>query len=162
MPGLGEDIEKDAEHHVTYQRVLPGCDVALWILKADARPITHVQRSLLELTARGALEPRRLVVGMNQVDLVQPGEWRRDLNLPSEEQEETIQARLADVHDKLARVVELPRERVVAYSALRAYRLDQLVKGIELACDRSRSWLIEDRANFLDFHTLAEDDDGRP
>lgn len=156
MPGLGEDVERDREHVETYRRVLPGCDAAVWILKADARAIAQVQRCLADLIEARALDPRRLVIGINQVDLLQPGAWRRRYNMPDREQEASIAARAKDVREKLARVVDLPAERVVWYSALKAYRLAELLHGLEQACDRSRMWLIQDRANFLDFDALAE------
>lgn len=161
MPGLGEDVERDKAHVDAYRRVLPQCDVALWVVKADARAMSNVQRSLRELIDAGALEPRRLVVGINQVDLVQPGSWQREYNMPDREQEATIAARAADVREKLARVVEVPEDRVVWYSATRAYRLPELLHGMEQACDRSRVWLIQDRADFINFEELAEVRDER-
>lgn len=156
MPGLGEDLERDEAHVDTYRRVLPECDVALWILKADVRAIAGVQRSLRDLVAAGSLDPRRLVIGINQVDLAQPGSWKRRYNMPDPEQEATIVARTRDVHEKLSRIAELPEDRVVWYSATRAYRLPELLHGIEQACDRSRAWLIQERANFINFEDLAE------
>lgn len=158
MPGLGEDIDRDQDHLATYRRVLPDCDAVIWIVKADARAITSVQRSLQELVAAGTFEPRRLVVGLNQIDLVQPGTWNLTHNLPDERQEGTIRERVADVHHKLNNVVALPCERVVAYSALRAWGLADLLAGLQAAADRSRMWLIQDRANFLSFDALAEGD----
>lgn len=156
MPGLGEDIERDRVHIETYRRVLPGCDVALWIVKADARAIAHVQRCLRDLVDAKALDSRRLVIGINQVDLLQPGTWKRRYNMPDSEQETSILARVADVREKISKVVDLPEDRIVWYSALKSYRLGELLHGLERACDRSRMWLIQDRAHFLDFDDLAE------
>jgi predicted GTPase len=156
MPGLGEDIDRDAEHMETYRRILPQCDVALWILKADARAITNVQRSLQELVGGGALDPRRLVVGINQIDLLQPGSWNQRYNIPSRRQEETIQARTQDVREKISRVVAIPSERVVPFSALRGFHLRELLAGMEDAAGRSRAWIIQDLANCMNFENLAE------
>jgi len=156
MPGLGEDIDRDVQHLETYRRVLPDCDVTIWILKADNRAISGVQRSLGELVEGGNLEPRRLVVAINQIDLLQPGAWKSEFNMPDPEQELTIAARLADIREKVNRVVPVPDDRIVAYSALKAYGLPDLLAGIQAAADRSRMWLIQDRANFLSFDVLAE------
>lgn len=160
MPGLGEDIDRDKEHLETYARVLPQCDAAVWILKADNRAVTNVQRSLQTLVDRSFLQARRLVIAVNQVDLVQPGTWQTKFNMPDEEQETSIAERLLDVREKINRVVPVPKDRVVAYSALKHYGLPDLLAGIQAAADRSRMWLIQDRANFLSFDELAEVGDG--
>lgn len=156
MPGLGEDIDRDAEHMETYRRVLPECDVALWIVKADSRAITNVQQALKDLVDHGTLDPRRLVIGINQIDLLQPGTWSRRYNVPGKEQRETIRARTEDVREKIGRIVQIPAVRVVPYSAMKQYHLRELLEGIEAACDRSRSWVIQDIASCANFQDLAE------
>lgn len=160
MPGLGEDIDRDTHHMETYRRVLPGCDAALWIVKADARAIVNVQRAIKDLVSAGTLDPRRLVVGINQIDLLQPGTWNRRYNVPGKEQRETIRARTEDVREKICRVVQIPSDRIVAYSAMKQYHLRELLQGVEAACDRSRAWIIQDMACCANFEDLAEVEDG--
>jgi len=154
MPGLGEDVEADERHFGTYQRVLPDVDLVMWILKADNRALTNIQRAMDRLVNEGTLNPQRLVIAINQVDLLQPGAWDREINLPSAEQEETIRQRRADVVQKLKKVIKLEDRQIIAYSAMTFYNLDALVESMLKACDDSRLWLLQDRFSYADFTAL--------
>jgi predicted GTPase len=156
MPGVGEGIDEDELHLKTYRRVIPGCDVTLWVLKADSRAVSHVQRVLDLLVHESVLDPKRLVIGLNQIDLLQPGAWDTRINQPSEEQDATILARTADVQKKLRRVCDLPADRVVPYSALKNYALDRLLQAMLAACERRRQWVLFERAACADFTSLVD------
>ncbi|MBU8900997.1 50S ribosome-binding GTPase [Corallococcus sp. M34] len=156
MPGIGEDVEADKAHLDTYRRVLPTVDVILWVLKADNRAMTNIQHVLRELVVEKAIEPRHIVIGLNQVDLVQPGAWNTTINMPSLEQEESINARTRDIEQKLRRVCALPEERVVPYSAIKAYATERLLQAMIDACDRKRQWALFDRADCADFTSLVD------
>ncbi|MGO8995279.1 MAG: GTPase family protein [Polyangiaceae bacterium] len=156
LPGLGEDLEADKRHEETYARVLPGVDVVLWILKADNRAMTHVQAALRRLIRRKILNPRRLVVALNQVDLLQPGAWDLSVNQPSVEQEQTIAERRNDVQTKLRQATRrLPDRQIVAYSALRFFNLELLLEALLLACDDERRWILKENARCADFNSLV-------
>lgn len=157
MPGLGEDLDADEQHFETYRRVLRDVDAVVWILKADNRAMTNVQRSLARLVKDEILDVTKLVVALNQVDLLQPGTWDRQINLPSPEQELTIAKRREDVLEKIAKVVKLPERHVVAYSARTFFNLDALLEAMLEACDEPRRWLLHDRACCADFSTLVDD-----
>ncbi|EPX59339.1 putative GTPase [Cystobacter fuscus DSM 2262] len=156
MPGLGEDVEVDKQHLETYRRVLPGCDVILWVFKADNRAITHIQGSIKLLVDERILDIRHLVIGLNQIDLVQPGSWDTAINMPSEEQESSITARTEDIEQKLRRVCPLPEHRVVPYSAMKGYATDHLLQAMLDACDRKRQWALVERADCADFKALVD------
>lgn len=47
----------------------------------------------------------KMVFGMNQVDLVEPLNWNQTINLPSEEQEKSIDDIVSDRREKLEAVV---------------------------------------------------------
>jgi predicted GTPase len=156
MPGLGEDLDADERHFETYRRVLPDVDAVVWILKADNRAMTNVQRSLGRLVKEDILDPGKLVIALNQVDLVQPGDWDRQINLPSPEQELTIAKRREDVLEKTRKVVTLPERHVVAYSARTFFNLDALLEALLDACDETRRWVLHDRARCADFNSLVD------
>lgn len=157
MPGLGEDLDADEQHYETYRRVLRDVDAIVWILKADNRAMTNVQRSLARLVNDDILNVTKLVVALNQVDLLQPGTWDRQINLPSPEQELTITKRRDDVVEKLRKVVKLPERHVVAYSARTFFNLDALLEALLEASDETRRWLLHDRACCADFSTLVDE-----
>ena len=156
MPGLGEDLDADEQHFETYRRVLRDVDAVVWILKADNRAMTNVQRSLERLVKDGVLDPSKLVIALNQIDLLQPGTWDRRINLPTPEQELTIAKRREDVLEKIRKVVQLPERHVVAYSAHMFFNLDDLLEAMLGACDETRRWLLRDRASCADFNTLVD------
>lgn len=156
MPGLGEDIESDKAHFDAYRRIVPEVDVTVWILKADNRAMTHVQAVLQRLVNEEVLQPDRLVVALNQVDLLQPGAWDTVINQPSPEQEKTIAARRADVVEKLRQVIKLPNDRIVAYSALKFYSLEPLFEAMLHACEERRRWVLFERASCADFNQLVD------
>ena len=156
MPGLGEDLDADERHFDTYRRVLREVDVAVWIVKADNRAMTNVQRALDRLMKDGTLDAKKLVVALNQVDLLQPGTWDPEINLPSAEQEETIKQRRNDIVEKMRKVVDVPDRQVVAYSARTFYNLEALFEALLGACDETRRWLLHDRACCADFNTLID------
>jgi predicted GTPase len=74
--------------------------------------------------------PVRLVVGLNGVDKIGPGDWDNDLNGPSREQEVSIRARTQDVARKLASIASISEDQVEYYSALRRYRLINLLAAL--------------------------------
>lgn len=151
MPGLGEDIERDREHVALYMSELPTCDVILWVLKADNRAIASVQRNLGDLIDSKALDPRRLVIALNQVDMLQPGDWHPTYNIPSPEQEKTLAERIDDIQSRLGKVVKVDELKLVPYSALRNYRLADLLSAMKDAADRRVQWVLGDLASYRSF-----------
>ncbi len=130
MPGLGEDLRRDPEYLKIYQDVLPGCDVILWIIQADLRTLAEDQRMWMSLTSgRMVGRQQRIVIGVNQVDKIGPGEWDTRLNFPSPEQENSIKRRCKDIRTKLSDVGIRPKH-VAYYSAYRRYGLYDLLSSI--------------------------------
>jgi small GTP-binding protein len=155
LPGLGEDLDADKRHMETYARVLPEVDLVLWILKADNRAMTHIQAVARRLARAKHLDPKRLVLAINQVDLLQPGAWDASIGLPSVEQEETIRLRRDDVAQKMRQALrKLPEEQIVAYSALRRHNLEALLEALVRACGEQRRWVLAQRARVADFNEL--------
>lgn len=153
MPGLGEDLYVDEIHKITYRRVLSECDVAVWVLDATTRHFTQTQLALRDVVgaAMGSLD--RLVIGINKVDEIRPGSWNNSFNLPSPEQEDSINEKISDTLEKINKVCTLKKERIIPYSAEKWYRLPNLLGAMLDACPHERAWVLyqrSDLANFLD------------
>ena len=147
-PGLGEDIRKDQEYIEMYKEVLPTCDVILWIMAAPNRAIALDERYLLEF------QPLfdKIVFGLCQVDLVAPMNWQENLPIPSAEQETNIREIVADRTEKFQSV--LGREvKMIPYSNVRGYNLEELFLGILEAAPPDRAWIFQGLKGFnsLDF-----------
>lgn len=135
LPGLGEDIDEDEKYLRIYQSVLSKVDVVLYIMQANARDMATDQE-ILRIVASTAAEnqQRRIVVGLNQVDKIGPGNWDNSFNFPSQEQEISIGRRCNDIIMKLSQETGISRDSIVYYSALKRYRLyDLLVAVIKAA-----------------------------
>lgn len=151
MPGLGEDIDADKKHKITYKQVLQKCDVAVWILDGVTRHFTQTQLALRDVVGVAMGDLDRLVIGINKVDSIRPGTWNKDYNMPSQEQDESIKVKVEDVLEKIGKVCPIPRNRIVAYSAEKWFRLPDLLGAMLDACPEDRAWVLYDRANLADF-----------
>lgn len=148
FPGLGESIRSDEATLQTYREYLAKCDVALWIVKADDRAYSDDQRFITQV-----LTPKlrdRLVVGINQVDLIQPGRWSDGFNVPSKEQEASMQVKVRDVKAKL-KEIGLASRSIVTYSALKHYRLMHLFSAMLEACPRDRAWVLDEHKQIAQY-----------
>jgi len=151
MPGLGEDLDADERHKVTYKRVLAICDVAVWVLDGVTRAYTPTQLALRDVVGAAMGDLDRLVIGINKIDLIQPGVWNEKYNLPSPEQEPSITEKIDDVLEKIGKVCSIPRSRIIPYSAMRWYRLADLLGAMLDACPKERAWVLYEIASLADF-----------
>lgn len=71
--------------------------------------------------------PVRLVVGLNQVDKLCSDGWNSRLNAPSELGAREIKRRSDDIITKLSQHTHLSNDQFEYYSALKRYRLTQLI-----------------------------------
>jgi uncharacterized protein len=124
-PGLGEDRDQDRILLRQYREHLPDCAVVLWVLGARHRGLALDQSYLDRLPDLRD----RLVFGVNQVDLIAPGDWDRAVNLPSSRQVQHMLEIVEDRKARLATILGVARP-VVGYSALRCYRLQELFTEI--------------------------------
>jgi hypothetical protein len=138
-PGLGEDARRDPTRE--YAEQLADCDVLLWVLAARSRGLALDQSYLDRL----AVPRDRLVFGVNQVDLIEPGDWS-PWNVPSGTQEQRL---LEIIEDRKARLATtLGRARpVVGYSATRAFRLQELFTELVAACPPGRAAVLRAAKN---------------
>ncbi|MBZ8179978.1 GTPase family protein [Oscillatoria salina] len=159
MPGLGESRLKQREHIALYERVLKDVDVALWILDAQNRAIASVQEYLeAELQSINPRLLERMVIALNKVDLVYPGElaWHPLANLPSEEQEENIKGRIRDVKRRIREVIPNWKGKIIGYSANKRYNLPHLFDAMMDAVPNKRKWVVASRKALADFLELVD------
>lgn len=158
MPGLLEDIEADEVHKQTYSRVIPQCDVAVWVLDAADRAIAADQSAIRDVV--GPANPAlldRLVIGLNKVDEIQPGTWIESANVPSPTQKKSIERRIEDIIEKLLKVCpRLRSDRIIPYSATKRYRLTKLRNAMEAACPPERMWVLKSRESLADYRELVD------
>lgn len=124
MPGLGEDIDADVEYIKLYKEILPTVDIVLYVVQANAKDMSEDQNIIQDLLVQSVPGVHgKIVIGLNQVDKIGPGEWNLKLNLPSPEQQQSIDRRSYDIIDKLHRFTKIKKDRIIPYSATRRYNL---------------------------------------
>ena len=133
-PGLGEDAARDRAVLPEIARFIPGADLVLWVLNGRNRGLAADFAYLDTL----AVPRDRLVFGVNQVDLAGPADWNTQLGLPSEAQDQHILELLEDRRARLATVLGDARP-VVGYSAVRAFRLQELFTELVAAAPPHRT-----------------------
>jgi predicted GTPase len=83
------------------------------------------------------------VIGLNQVDLVEPLSWNASANLPSKEQQTAIAQITADRKAKLTRYARQGEVAVIPYSALHYYNLQTLYLECVRAAPQPRRWMFD-------------------
>jgi predicted GTPase len=152
-PGLGEDIRRDPHFLELYQRHLSTCDVVLYVGTARDRAIALDQTYLRQLAP---LCSDRLVIGINQCDLVAPMDWNRKINLPSHKQQENLTEIIRDRSQRLSWAVgrSIP---LIPYSAETGWNLQELFTGLITACPHERAWMFDSLKNFHFSDFLPQD-----
>ncbi|BAZ66211.1 MAG: 50S ribosome-binding GTPase [Pelatocladus maniniholoensis HA4357-MV3] len=142
-PGLGEDINLDPKYLQMYKENLGKCDVIIWVLTARNRAIALDQRYLQELEEFHS----KIVFGLNQIDLVEPLNWKIEYNIPSEEQKNNIEVILQDRRDKLFGVIK-KNIKLIDYSSKTGYKLEELFATIIDSCPEERTWIFNGLKSF--------------
>lgn len=156
LPGFGEDIDTEDLHRAIYERVLNECDVALLVLKADTRDMLEVQRTLRDIVGHShSAVSKRIVVGLNQVDLVHPGDWLEKANIPSVEQEKNIKKIINQRVKSIKKVCAIKPSNVIAYSASRRYHLAHLFAAM-VTSTAGHAWVLDAKKNIADYLELVD------
>lgn len=156
LPGFGEDIDTEDLHRSIYERVLSECDVALLVLKADTRDMLEVQRTLRDVVGRSLSDvSRRIVVGLNQIDLVHPGDWLEGPNIPSAEQAKNIKKIINQRIKSIKKVCAIRPSNVIAYSASRRYHLAHLFAAM-VTSTAGQAWVLDAKKNIADYLELVD------
>jgi small GTP-binding protein len=156
LPGFAEDIDTEKQHREIYRRVLKECDVALLILKADTRDMLDVQSTLRDVVGKSLSNlSRRIVIGLNQVDLVHPGDWIERANIPSSEQEKNIKKIINERVKSIKKVCDIKLSQVVAYSATKRYHLVHLFAAMVMSTS-GQAWVLDAKKNIADYLELVD------
>ena len=150
-PGLGEDVSLDENYLGRYRHHLKDkrCDIVLWIATARNRALALDQQYLTRL----ADVLPHVVIGLNQVDLVEPLNWNAGINMPSREQEQAIKEIAEDRHAKLSKCLR-GECKTVAYSALKYYNLQSLFAACLDASPQERRWMFDLLKSFSTYDWL--------
>jgi uncharacterized protein len=122
-----------------YKSHLPKCDIALWIIAARSRAIALDQQYLQQLNR---VLPK-LVIGLNQIDLIEPLNWVDSTKLPSREQHEAIKVIVQDRRARLVRHARQGEVAVIPYSATRYYNLQSLYLECVRSAPAARRWMFD-------------------
>lgn len=134
MPGLGDDIEKDAIHEKFYRQILPECDIVLYIMEAPDRSYSEDQRIIRNVVLPSCENiKQKLVIAINKVDKIGEKEgklWDVRINLPSREQTALIENKLSDVQKRFSGEFGITKDKIVCYSGLKRYHLKDLLLAL--------------------------------
>jgi predicted GTPase len=139
-PGLGEDVDLDENYLSRYRYHLKDkkCDIVLWITAARNRALALDQQYLTRLSD---VLPHA-VIGINQVDLVEPLNWNAGINMPSLEQGQAVKEIAEDRQAKLSKCLR-GASQTVAYSAVKYYNLQRLFAACLDAAPQDRRWMFD-------------------
>jgi len=138
-PGLGEDIDLDARYKDWYRYHLKKCDAVLWVMPARNRALAADQRYLKSLSRHLP----QVVLGLNQIDLVEPRDWDEATNTPSAAQQEALTAIVADRRARMGKVMRRGTLEVVAYSARHYFGLHELFLTCLRHAPVRRRWMFD-------------------
>lgn len=154
MPGLGESIEADRKNIELYKKILPEVDVAVWIIAAGDRQLALMQYALNMITI--AMDDdclSKVLFAVNKSDIMYPNNWNDKINMPSNDQEINLSGFAETVKKQIKAVVNNWDSKIIVYSALKAYGLQELLLEMLEHAPKKRRWIIDqyaDVANFLD------------
>lgn len=133
MPGLGDSIAKDERVLEIYKEILPDVDVIFYIMQADDRGLGDDEKIIEEILKCGKDLDKKLVIGLNKVDLLGENEgleWDDLSNLPSEEQESLIERKCADISKRFLKDIGIKKDAVTYFSANKRYNLYHVLYAI--------------------------------
>ena len=158
MPGLGEAESASAKHWKTYQTVLPVVDSAIWVVSAGDRALENMQTSLktiAKFSGESLLE--RCIFGINKSEHMYPEDWNNGANVPSAEQERNLSGFCRTVENAIREVFPRLKPVIRYYSALKQFRLDELLEQMLLAAPESRRLSIYKTSDVKQHDDMVQD-----
>ncbi|MBD5365027.1 MAG: hypothetical protein HDR79_08805 [Bacteroides sp.] len=157
MPGLNNDEEKDIQYAKLYERILPGCDVIVYIINAHSRDFGEDCRILKDIVlpiCNTNEIKENLIIAVNKIDTIGENidpndpelQWDIINNLPPTKLKEAIKTKLSDITDKLidegllGTSNGLQPHQVVFFSAIKNYNLQDFIRAISKAGNRGWIW----------------------
>ena len=111
MPGLNNDVDKDAKYEEMYKQILPGCDVVVYVVNSRSRDFGEDCRILKEVVLpicnKNEIKDN-LILAFNKIDTIgeniDPNDpelkWNIVENIPTEKLKKAIKTKLDDITDK--------------------------------------------------------------
>lgn len=124
LPGVGENASRDAEYRQMYRDFLQYAAAVVYLLRVDSRDFAVDLKVIQQLIEDVPGIEKRLLLVVGQCDKAEPIS-RRESGMPSLEQYQTIQRKIAEVE----RIFE-PHYPVLACSSATGWNLDVLVESI--------------------------------
>lgn len=155
MPGLGNDIDKDVQYEKLYEKILPGCDVIVYIINGRSREVGEDCDILKNVVIRICQKNnilRNLVLAVNKIDSI--GEtvdkndpdlrWNKVENRPTEKLAKAIEDRLTNINralvkEKIFGENGISIDNLVYYSAVYNFNLREFFLAI-LKTERGWIW----------------------
>lgn len=127
VPGVGENLERDAEYEALYKSLLPEMDLVIWVLKGDDRAYS-VDIEFYEKMVKPYMDKGKpFLIVLNQVDKIEPfREWDETNSRPGPKQQDNITRKVRDVSN----CFHLPVSQISAVSAVEGYGLVDLVDNM--------------------------------
>jgi small GTP-binding protein len=124
-PGIAESQFADKAYQALYKDIISKIDYIFWLFQADTRTYRSDQIML------GSLEKylskhAKIIIGINHIDQIYPGNWDYNFNQPSAEQSIHIKEKIIDVKEKFSKVININMDNIVPYSAKYRYGLSEL------------------------------------
>ena len=157
MPGLNNDVDKDIEYEKLYKKILPGCDVIVYIINAHSRDFGEDCRILKEVVlpiCNNNQIRENMVLAVNKIDTIGENidpndpelQWDVFRNEPTKKLKAAIKTKLGDIVDKLiderllGTAEGFAQHQVVFYSAVFNYNLQDFIRAISKAGKRGWIW----------------------
>lgn len=157
MPILNNDVEKNLEYEKMCKKILPKCDVIVYVIDAHSKNLDEDCRILKEFVLpicnTNSLRDN-LILAFNKIDTIGETEnpndpelrWDIINNCPTEKLKKAIKVKLNNLVEKLIdeQIVgcadSIQPEQVVFYSAVFNYNLGDFLKAITKAGKRGWIW----------------------
>lgn len=144
---LNNDIDKDFEYEEICKKILPGCDVIVYVIDAHSRDLHEDCRILKEIVLPICNTNNlrdNLILAFNKIDIIGETEntndpelrWNITNNCPTEKLKKAIKIKLNDLVVKLideqiiGNADSIQAKQVVFYSAIYNYNLGDFLRAI--------------------------------
>lgn len=110
FPGAQFSIGRDKKIMSQYEKYIPMCDVILWVIESRDRQLKFDEEYLNSLPKK---IKDRVIIGISQVDIIEPMNWNRKKNQPSIEQYKNIQRKKKDLRSRF----NITDDRIIEFCA---------------------------------------------
>jgi len=124
LPGLGESTETNKAYLNYYDSMLKKSHCVVYVLRADTRDYS-LDLEILKPMLESNEQEKKIMLAVNFVDKIEPISRSRQFNL-NQQQMENIEKKSLEIQ----RVFEVPKTKIIFYSATEEYNIDKISMGI--------------------------------